>query len=124
VTVIPFIAALSLFSSRTPARLKRLVRVILVSWAAHIILFPHIEDRYFIRLPSNRIHRGSASRRRRLRTRQPLRRPASSRRKPRSRARRAPRKRSKLRHKQLRSEPPSSRPKAAKASSFGRCILT
>ena len=48
VTVIPFIAALSLFSSRTPARLKRLVRVVLVSWAAHIVLFPHIEDRYFI----------------------------------------------------------------------------
>ena len=48
VTVFPFIALLSLISSRTPARLKRLVKVVLLSWAARIVLFPHIEDRYFI----------------------------------------------------------------------------
>ena len=48
VTVFPFIAAVALFSSRTPSRLKRLVKIVLLSWAAHIIIFPHIEDRYFI----------------------------------------------------------------------------
>jgi len=48
VTVFPFLALLSLISSRTPLRLKRLVKVVLLSWAARIALFPHIEDRYFI----------------------------------------------------------------------------
>lgn len=48
VTVFPFIAAIALFSSRTPNRLKRLVKIVLLSWAAHIIIFPHMEDRYFI----------------------------------------------------------------------------
>ena len=47
VTVFPFLALLSLISSRTPLRLKRLVKVVLLSWAARIVLFPHIEDRYF-----------------------------------------------------------------------------
>ncbi len=45
--VFPFIAAIALFS-RTPSQLKRLVKIVLLSWAAHIIIFPHIEDRYFI----------------------------------------------------------------------------
>lgn len=47
VTVFPFIAAVALFSS-APNRLKRLVKIVLLSWAAHLIIFPHIEDRYFI----------------------------------------------------------------------------
>jgi hypothetical protein len=47
VTVFPFIAAVALFSS-IPNRLKRLVKIVLFSWAAHLIIFPHIEDRYFI----------------------------------------------------------------------------
>src|SRR5579884_229509 len=45
--VFPFIAAIALFS-RTPTQLKRLVKIVLLSWAVHIIIFPHIEDRYFI----------------------------------------------------------------------------
>ncbi len=48
VMVFPFIAAVALFSSRTPSRLKRLVDIVLLSWAVHLIIFPHIEDRYFI----------------------------------------------------------------------------
>ena len=48
VMIFPFIAAIALFSSRTAHRLKRLVNIVLLSWAAHIIIFPHIEDRYFI----------------------------------------------------------------------------
>ena len=48
VAVFLFIAAIALLSSRTPNRLKRLVKIVLLSWAAHIIVFPHIEDRYFI----------------------------------------------------------------------------
>ena len=48
VAVFPFIAAIALFSSRTPKRLQRLVNIVLLSWAGHIIIFPHIEDRYFI----------------------------------------------------------------------------
>ena len=48
VAVFPFIALLSLISSRTPRRVKQLVKVVLLSWAARIVLFPHIEDRYFI----------------------------------------------------------------------------
>jgi hypothetical protein len=48
VMVFPFLAAIALFSSRTPDRLKRLVKIVLLSWAAHVIIFPHIEDRYFI----------------------------------------------------------------------------
>ena len=48
VTVFPFIAVLSLLSWKTPMRLKRLVKVVLLSWLAHVVLFPHLEDRYFI----------------------------------------------------------------------------
>lgn len=48
VTVFPFIAALALFAWRTPPRLRHLVTLVLLSWAAHLVLFPHIEDRYFI----------------------------------------------------------------------------
>jgi hypothetical protein len=48
VMVFPFLAAIALFSLRTPDRLKRLVKIVLLSWAAHVIIFPHIEDRYFI----------------------------------------------------------------------------
>ncbi len=48
VLVFPFVAALSLFSSRTARVLKQLVTVVLLSWATHIVLFPHIEDRYFV----------------------------------------------------------------------------
>jgi hypothetical protein len=46
--VFPFVAVLSLFSSRTARILKQLVTVVLLSWATHIVLFPHIEDRYFV----------------------------------------------------------------------------
>jgi len=48
VAVFPFIAAIALFSSGTPNRLKRLVKIVLLAWAAHIVIFPHIEDRYFL----------------------------------------------------------------------------
>jgi len=46
--VFPFLAAIALLSSRTTTKMKRLVVVVLVSWIAHLALFPHIEDRYFI----------------------------------------------------------------------------
>ena len=48
VMVFPFLATLALFSSRTTTVLKRLVTIVLLSWAAHIAIFPHIEDRYFV----------------------------------------------------------------------------
>ena len=48
VMVFPFLAAIALFSSRTPDRLKRLAKIVLLSWAAHVIIFPHLEDRYFV----------------------------------------------------------------------------
>lgn len=48
VMVFPFLAALALFSSRIQKKSKRLVGIVLLSWLAHVILFPHIEDRYFI----------------------------------------------------------------------------
>ncbi|MFL6437992.1 MAG: hypothetical protein ACJ71Q_10465 [Terriglobales bacterium] len=48
VLVFPFLAGIALLSSRTAAELKRLVGVGLLSWIAHLALFPHIEDRYFI----------------------------------------------------------------------------
>jgi hypothetical protein len=48
VTAFPFLAALALLSSRTTRVLKSLVTIVLLSWAAHLVLFPHIEDRYFI----------------------------------------------------------------------------
>lgn len=48
VTVFPFLAALALLSSGTAKALKRITAIVLLSWAAHIVLFPHIEDRYFI----------------------------------------------------------------------------
>ena len=48
VMVFPFIATVVLFSERTPIRLKQLVGIVLLSWVAHIVLFPHLEDRYFV----------------------------------------------------------------------------
>ncbi|HVH87630.1 MAG TPA: hypothetical protein VM912_12965 [Terriglobales bacterium] len=48
VAVFPFLALLALLSRRTPIKLKRLVKLVLLPWAAQIALFPHIEDRYFI----------------------------------------------------------------------------
>src|SRR6185312_1499741 len=48
VLAFPFLAAIILLSRRTPSHLKHLVTVVLLSWAAHLLLFPHIEDRYFI----------------------------------------------------------------------------
>jgi len=48
VMVFPFLAALALFLSKTASLLKPLVTVVLLSWAAHIVLFPHLEDRYFV----------------------------------------------------------------------------
>lgn len=48
ILVFPFIAALAGFSSRTPRALKELAAVVILSWLAHIMLFPHIEDRYFV----------------------------------------------------------------------------
>jgi hypothetical protein len=48
VAVFPFIAAIALLSSRTPDPLKHLLKIVLLAWAAHIIIFPHIEDRYFV----------------------------------------------------------------------------
>ena len=48
VAVFPFLAVVALLSWRTPIKLKHLVKLVLLSWAAHIALFPHIEDRYFI----------------------------------------------------------------------------
>jgi hypothetical protein len=48
VVVFPFLAALALLSQRLTAEWTRLIKIVLLSWAAHIILFPHIEDRYFV----------------------------------------------------------------------------
>jgi hypothetical protein len=48
VVVFPFLAALALLSRRVTPEWTRLIKVVLLSWAAHIILFPHIEDRYFV----------------------------------------------------------------------------
>lgn len=48
VLAFPFIAVIALLSRRTPRHLKHVVAVVLLSWAAHLALFPHIEDRYFI----------------------------------------------------------------------------
>lgn len=48
VTVFPFIAALALLSRSLTTSWKRLIVIVLLSWAAHIVLFPHIEDRYFV----------------------------------------------------------------------------
>jgi hypothetical protein len=45
--VFPFIAALVLLG-RGEQKLKALVTVVLLSWIVRLILFPHIEDRYFI----------------------------------------------------------------------------
>jgi uncharacterized membrane protein len=47
IMVFPFIAALVLLG-RGEQKLKALVTVVLLSWIARLILFPHIEDRYFI----------------------------------------------------------------------------
>lgn len=48
VVVFPFVAALALLSRRLTREWTGLITVVLLSWAAHIILFPHIEDRYFV----------------------------------------------------------------------------
>jgi hypothetical protein len=48
VLVFPLLAASTLLSVRTSRTMKRLVVVVLLSWIAHLALFPHIEDRYFI----------------------------------------------------------------------------
>lgn len=48
VVIFPFIAALALFSPRLTRQWKQLLTTILLSWAAHVVLFPHIEDRYFV----------------------------------------------------------------------------
>jgi hypothetical protein len=48
VVAFPFLAALALLSRRLTPNWTRLIKVVLLSWAAHIILFPHIEDRYFV----------------------------------------------------------------------------
>jgi hypothetical protein len=47
IMVFPFIAALVLLG-RGEQKLKALVTVVLLSWIVRLILFPHIEDRYFI----------------------------------------------------------------------------
>jgi hypothetical protein len=46
--VFPFLAALALLSRKLPSQWIGLIIVILLSWAAHVVLFPHIEDRYFV----------------------------------------------------------------------------
>lgn len=48
VLVFPFLAGAVLMSRKISAQWTGLVKVILLSWAAHIVLFPHIEDRYFV----------------------------------------------------------------------------
>lgn len=48
VMVFPFLAALALLSRKLTAQWIGLIIVILASWAAHVVLFPHIEDRYFV----------------------------------------------------------------------------
>jgi hypothetical protein len=48
VMVFPFLATLALLSRRLIPEWRTLIKVVLLSWAAHIILFPHIEDRYFV----------------------------------------------------------------------------
>ena len=48
VTVFPFIASLALLSRLLTPRWKRLIVIVLLSLALHIVLFPHIEDRYFL----------------------------------------------------------------------------
>ena len=46
--VFPFLAALALLSRKLSRDWTRLIEIVLLSWAAHVILFPHIEDRYFV----------------------------------------------------------------------------
>lgn len=48
VLVFPFLAALALLSHRLTREWRQLVVIVLLSSAAHIVLFPHIEDRYFV----------------------------------------------------------------------------
>ena len=48
VLAFPFLAVIALLSPGTSSKLKRLVVVVLLSWIAHLSLFPHIEDRYFV----------------------------------------------------------------------------
>jgi hypothetical protein len=48
VLAFPLLAAIVLLSRRTPSHLKNLVTVVLLSWTGRLVLFPHIEDRYFI----------------------------------------------------------------------------
>jgi hypothetical protein len=48
VLVFPFVAALVLLSRRADPKMRALIYVVLLSWMARLLLFPHIEDRYFI----------------------------------------------------------------------------
>ena len=48
ILVFPFISALALVSPRLTRRWKGLTVVVLLSWVVHILLFPHLEDRYFV----------------------------------------------------------------------------
>lgn len=48
VMVFPFLATLALLSRRLNPEWTTLITIVLLSWAAHILLFPHIEDRYFV----------------------------------------------------------------------------
>jgi len=46
--VFVFIAAAALFSRRLPEQWASLLKVVLLSWALHLVVFPHMEDRYFV----------------------------------------------------------------------------
>jgi hypothetical protein len=48
VLVFPFLAVLVLLTGRAEATMSGLVKIVLLSWLARLLLFPHIEDRYFI----------------------------------------------------------------------------
>jgi hypothetical protein len=48
VLVFPLLAALVLLTRRAEATVSGLVKIVLLSWMARLLLFPHIEDRYFI----------------------------------------------------------------------------
>jgi hypothetical protein len=48
VLVFPLLAALVLLTRRAEATMSGLVKIVLLSWLARLLLFPHIEDRYFI----------------------------------------------------------------------------
>jgi cation transport ATPase len=44
----PLLAAIVLLSRAASARMKTLVAIVLLSWIARLVLFPHLEDRYFL----------------------------------------------------------------------------